>query len=64
MQELEALYEQIRVCQLCRLAQSRTVAVPGEGPANARIMFVGEAPGSHEDKRRPDLTKINKAARL
>ncbi len=51
MQELEALYEQIRVCQLCRLAQSRTVAVPGEGPANARIMFVGEAPGSHEDKQ-------------
>jgi len=51
MTELEALYEQIRRCNKCRLAQSRTEAVPGSGPARADIMFVGEAPGFHEDQQ-------------
>lgn len=50
MLELDELYEQIRNCTRCILSQSRTRAVPGEGPANAKIMFIGEAPGFHEDK--------------
>jgi uracil-DNA glycosylase family 4 len=50
MSELEELYAQIRACTRCPLAQSRTRAVPGEGPENAAIMFIGEAPGFHEDK--------------
>jgi DNA polymerase len=50
MSELTELYEQIRNCTLCTLAQGRTRAVPGEGPENAMVMFIGEAPGFHEDK--------------
>ena len=50
MSELTDLYEQVRNCTLCSLAQGRTRAVPGEGPETAMVMFIGEAPGFHEDK--------------
>jgi DNA polymerase len=50
MSELGDLNAQIRSCTLCPLAEARTRAVPGEGPEDAAIMFVGEAPGFHEDK--------------
>ena len=46
MAELEA---QVRVCPLCDLSKTRTHAVPGEGPIDAEIMFIGEGPGYHED---------------
>ncbi len=46
---LGEIAEQVRACQLCRLSQSRTMAVPGEGPDQAEIMFIGEGPGFHED---------------
>ncbi|MBC7236394.1 MAG: uracil-DNA glycosylase [Chloroflexi bacterium] len=49
--ELEELHEQIRRCQKCRLYRGTTHAVPGEGPPHADIMFVGEAPGFHEDQQ-------------
>jgi len=49
--ELEQLHDQVRQCQACRLARGRTLAVPGEGPENAEIMFIGEAPGYHEDQQ-------------
>ncbi len=51
MDELEALHEAVRRCTKCPLAQGRTLAVPGEGPRTARVMFVGEAPGFHEDRQ-------------
>ena len=51
MSELEAIYSEVRVCPKCRLAESRTNAVPGDGPANARLMFIGEGPGFHEDRQ-------------
>jgi len=51
MSELTELYEQIRNCTKCPLHQSRTNAVPGEGPEDAEIMFIGEAPGFHEDRQ-------------
>jgi uracil-DNA glycosylase len=51
MSELEALHAQIRECTLCRLSRGRTHAVPGAGSPTARIMFVGEAPGFHEDQQ-------------
>ncbi len=51
MSQLAALNQQIVTCQKCILAQSRTHAVPGEGPADADIMFIGEAPGFHEDQQ-------------
>ncbi|HXG35459.1 MAG TPA: uracil-DNA glycosylase [Dehalococcoidia bacterium] len=51
MTELQALHEQIKGCLDCALCKTRTHAVPGEGPADARIMFVGEGPGFHEDQQ-------------
>jgi uracil-DNA glycosylase family 4 len=48
---LGEIAEQVRACQLCRLSQSRTQAVPGEGPDRAEIMFIGEGPGFHEDRQ-------------
>jgi uracil-DNA glycosylase len=50
-QKLEKLAKQIKVCTLCELHRSRTEAVPGEGPAHAEIMFIGEGPGASEDKQ-------------
>jgi len=47
--ELEKLAEEVRQCRQCGLASSRTNAVPGEGNPDARIMFIGEAPGADED---------------
>lgn len=40
-----------RSCTACALAQTRTNAVPGEGPTDARIMLIREAPGQNEDKQ-------------
>ena len=37
-------------CTRCRLAQGRTQVVYGVGDPNADLMFIGEAPGFHEDK--------------
>lgn len=48
---LEGVAAQIKVCTRCRLSQSRTQAVPGVGPASAKIMLIGEAPGFHEDQQ-------------
>jgi len=49
--QLESLNEQIRRCSSCRLCRERKRAVPGEGPEDADIVFVGEAPGLHEDRQ-------------
>lgn len=51
MSELADLYKEIQVCQECILSQGRTHAVPGEGPEDADIMFIGEGPGFHEDRQ-------------
>jgi len=51
LSELTELYDQVRACEKCQLSQSRTLAVPGEGPEDARILFIGEAPGFHEDRQ-------------
>ncbi len=48
---LSELENAVRACGLCGLSQARTNAVPGEGPANADIMLVGEGPGFHEDRQ-------------
>src|SRR5215470_3606513 len=48
--ELEVLAARIRVCTKCPLSESRTLAVPGEGKASARVMLIGEAPGREEDE--------------
>ncbi len=48
---LEQLAEEASGCTRCRLAEGRTQVVFGVGDANADLMFVGEAPGFHEDKQ-------------
>jgi DNA polymerase len=48
---LAALRGQVRRCERCALAAGRIQAVPGVGPADARVLFVGEAPGRQEDVR-------------
>jgi len=45
------LYDVVRGCTLCALSETRTLAVPGEGPPDSEIMFIGEAPGMNEDKQ-------------
>jgi len=47
--ELKKIAEEVHQCRKCPLGSLRTNAVPGEGNPNARIMFVGEAPGADED---------------
>jgi uracil-DNA glycosylase len=49
--ELDAYSAEIAGCTRCRLAQGRTQVVFGNGDPNADLMFVGEAPGFHEDKQ-------------
>jgi uracil-DNA glycosylase family 4 len=46
---LEQIAAEVRACRRCPLHQGRKNAVPGEGPADARIMLIGEGPGFHED---------------
>ena len=48
---LEAYAAQTAVCTRCRLAAGRTQVVFGVGDPEADLMFVGEAPGFHEDKQ-------------
>ena len=48
---LQQIAAEVSACQKCPLGRSRTHAVPGEGPADARIMFIGEGPGFHEDNQ-------------
>jgi uracil-DNA glycosylase family 4 len=48
---LEQIATEVRACQLCKLCQTRTVGVPGEGSAAAEVMFIGEGPGFHEDQQ-------------
>ncbi|MFC1873584.1 uracil-DNA glycosylase [Chloroflexota bacterium] len=51
MSALNELYKEIALCQQCDIAKQRTNVVPGEGVDNADIMFIGEAPGWHEDQQ-------------
>lgn len=50
MDSLEQVAAEVRGCQRCRLAATRTHAVPGEGHPEARLFLVGEAPGATEDR--------------
>ena len=51
METLETLAQCVRDCTDCPLHVSRTNAVPGEGPNDAEILFIGEGPGFHEDQQ-------------
>ena len=47
---IKTLAEQIKICKRCELYKKATHSVPGEGNAEAKIVFIGEAPGLHEDE--------------
>jgi DNA polymerase len=49
IRSLKALREAEAGCTRCPLYKNATQVVPGEGPAHARIMMVGEQPGDKED---------------
>ncbi|MEW6503611.1 MAG: uracil-DNA glycosylase [Chloroflexota bacterium] len=48
---LKRVAAEVSVCQRCQLSFSRKKAVPGEGPANAEVMFIGEGPGFYENEQ-------------
>jgi uracil-DNA glycosylase family 4 len=50
-QELAKVAQEVSQCTLCELHYSRKNAVPGEGPLNSEIMFIGEGPGFHENQQ-------------
>jgi len=51
MSALTELYHDVTVCKRCELYKIATRAVPGEGPENSEIMFIGEGPGFNEDQQ-------------
>src|SRR5919204_1421329 len=48
---LDVIGAEVRACRLCKLCETRTVGVPGEGSPSSEIMFIGEGPGFHEDQQ-------------
>ncbi|MEM3440249.1 MAG: uracil-DNA glycosylase [Candidatus Bathyarchaeia archaeon] len=58
---LKRLAEAIRCCRKCPLHRTRNRAVPGEGPHDAAIFFIGESPGKAEDREgRPFVGRAGK----
>ncbi len=50
-ERLAEIAHRVRACTRCDLWRTRTQAVPGEGNPRAEVMFIGEAPGYHEDRQ-------------
>jgi len=48
---LEKIADEVRTCNRCELHHSRKNAVPGEGPADSKMMFIGEGPGFYENEQ-------------
>lgn len=48
---LEAVAAEVRVCTKCDLCLNTKNGVPGEGSPHAEVLFIGEAPGYHEDRQ-------------
>ena len=59
---LREIAEEVSQCKKCELALSRKNAVPGDGPANAEIMLIGEGPGFHENEQ--GLPFVGQAGKL
>jgi uracil-DNA glycosylase len=60
--ELAVLQQEVAGCTRCRLSQGRTQVVFGSGSGEADLMFVGEAPGFHEDQQ--GLPFVGQAGKL
>lgn len=50
MNELSNLSLEVTACHKCNLSSTRKNAVPGTGPFDSKVIFVGEAPGRTEDE--------------
>lgn len=50
-ERLSQIALEVSACTACKLHHSRKNAVPGEGPAQADLMFIGEGPGFHENEQ-------------
>jgi uracil-DNA glycosylase len=48
---LAQIASEVAVCTNCILHKTRKRSVPGEGPANAEIMLIGEGPGFNENEQ-------------
>jgi DNA polymerase len=48
---ISKIAQEVSACTQCVLHESRKKSVPGDGPANAEIMFIGEGPGFHENEQ-------------
>jgi DNA polymerase len=48
---LEAVATEVRSCTRCRLHETRTLAVPGDGSPDTEVVFIGEGPGFNEDRQ-------------
>ncbi len=58
---MEEINRQVHSCRKCRLWQDAKHGVPGEGPLNAPVMFVGQNPGADEDEQgRPFVGRAGK----
>jgi len=51
LSDLRALSDEIAACQRCDLAKGRLKTVPGEGAERPDVLFIGEAPGWHENQQ-------------
>ncbi len=50
-EELQAVAREVAACTRCKLHRARKLVVPGEGPPQAELMFIGEGPGFHENEQ-------------
>lgn len=58
---LTQIASEVAKCEKCKLHSTRKRTVPGEGPDNAKIMFIGEGPGYHENEQgRPFVGQAGK----
>ena len=48
--EIAAVTAEVAACMKCSLSVNRTVTVPGEGPLDPVVLFIGEGPGAEEDR--------------
>ena len=48
--EIDELNKEIKKCDKCRLSETRTNVLCGEGNLNAKLMIIAQAPGEKEDK--------------
>ena len=47
---LQDVTSQVNICERCNLSKTRKKSVPGTGPSQAEILFIGEGPGHNENE--------------